>query len=435
MRFYFWMIGLLALLVAALASLRLAGQAPLPVRATSLPALVEELLANNPELKSLTAKIHASHANIGHHGIDLADPKVGVELKDIPTGDPSLSRSGMSGIEFSASQEIPFPGKLRQKKKIARAQAEQTVLEMEEQKNQLIAKFKSAYFDYRYATEALAIAEQRRDRLLALARTLENSYASGTTEQLDVLQAKKEVAEVEMEWIELDQSQKTSLAQINALLVRPEETPLVIEATEKKLTEVTVPLDKLEAMAAANRPWLKRQDWEIKQSQSERTLSKMNLLPDFDFMGAYRYRSDALKDEVFGENFFSAGVKINVPIFAFRKQAKEIAMNRHQLTAAKEMKTALSQEVLFQVRKAYGEENQLRSQYEILATKIVPLSRAAFTSAQHRYEAGLADFSGMVRQEESLYQEERAAAQTFYEHEKKVAELEMVTGGKIYEDQ
>ncbi|MCR1795725.1 TolC family protein, partial [Leptospira sp. id769339] len=91
-----------------------------------LQNVLDVIVAEHPESKSLAglSKSHKSHFESS--GI-LPDPKIGFAYRNYPTrngysigGNNALDTPTMTGIEFSVSQEFPFPGKLGTEKRIAK---------------------------------------------------------------------------------------------------------------------------------------------------------------------------------------------------------------------------------------------------------------------------------------------------------------------------
>ena len=73
----------------------------------NLEGLVEELLEYNPQLQSLVAKINAARAFIPQASAP-DDPRLSFEASNIPVGDPSLSRTPMTGMQIYLRQRVPF---------------------------------------------------------------------------------------------------------------------------------------------------------------------------------------------------------------------------------------------------------------------------------------------------------------------------------------
>ncbi len=393
----------------------------------NLEGLVEELLEYNPLLQSLVAKINASRAFIPQASAP-DDPRLSFEASNIPVGDPSFSRTPMTGMQIYLRQKVPFPGKLRLKKKIAESRATQAEDEHLERLNQLVAEFKGAAHDYSYAINAADISRKTIGRLQALTKALEAKYAVGEVPQQDVLKTKVELSKMHERLIRQDRMADKLASRINTLLNRPAKTPLKVVVPKNTLTGVPYGLDDLRNIARHSRHWLNRADKVIDEAEHRYKLARKELLPDFDFSAGYRIRSNSIEGPVLGEDFFSAGVIINIPVWTTRKQDKRVEQTRYLVAAAKKEKEALVQETIYQVEKLFLEVAQRKEQYELYHSRIVPESEAALVSSRRSYEANEVDYLNVITNELNLFQVQLLMHQYYFEHEKKIAELEMAIG-------
>ena len=396
----------------------------------NLEGLVEELLEYNPQLQSLVAKINAARAFIPQASAP-DDPRLSFEASNIPVGDPSLSRTPMTGMQIYLRQKVPFPGKLGLKKKIAESREAQAVEEHLERLNQLVAEFKEAVYDYSYTTNAADISRKTISRLKALTKTLEAKYAVGEVPQQDILKTRVELSKMQERLIQQDKMADILRSRITTLLNRPAKTPLEVVVSENTLTDFPYGLEELRNVAQHSRHWLNKADKIIDEAEYQHKLAKKELLPDFDFSAGYRIRSNAIEGPVLGEDFFSAGVSINIPIWTTRKQGKKVEQTRYLITAAKKEKEALEQEINYQVEKLFFEVAQRKAQYELYRSRIVPESESALVSSRRSYEANEVDYLNVITNELDLFQAQLLMHHYYFEHEKKIAELEMVIGKSL----
>ena len=393
----------------------------------NLQKSLEKLLTTNPEIQSLLYKIEAAKNKTSQAGW-LDDPKVGVETMNIPTGNPSLSRTPMSGVQISVKQKVPFPSKLVTKKKIEKAKLNQTQKAYLEKINQLVAKFKQSYFEYAYTQEAISIHNKNKKRLKSLKSTLQAKYTADEIPLQDLLKIKVAIGQIDNSLIALKQLAKTHQARINTLLVQDVNSKINV-SIGGRLSSYPKNLTGLIDKAKIQRPWLKKLDYEITEKEKQKSLAKQSLLPDFDFMGSYRFRENIAGDPVNGENFISGGVSINLPfVWSIPKHTKKISETKNLLRSKKKEKQAVLQEVTYQVTQYFQELKQLRNQVSIMNSQIIPSSLSAFSSSKSSYEAGVVDFLDVISSQNSLFTHELSLVRYKYDYEKKRALLEMAVG-------
>lgn len=393
----------------------------------NLQKSLEKLLTTNPEIQSLLYKIEAAKNKTSQAGW-LDDPKVGVETMNIPTGNPSLSRTPMSGVQISVKQKVPFPSKLVTKKKIEKAKLNQTQKAYLEKINQLVAKFKQSYFEYAYTQEAISIHNKNKKRLKSLKSTLQAKYTTDEIPLQDLLKIKVAIGQIDNSLIALKQLAKTHQARLNTLLVQDVNSKINI-STGNKLSSYPKNLNALIEKAKIQRPWIQKLNFEITEKEKQKSLAKQSLLPDFDFMGSYRFRENITGDPVNGENFISGGVSINLPfVWSIPKHTKKISETKNLLHSKKKEKQAVLQEVTYQVTQYFQELKQLRNQVSIMNSQIIPSSLSAFSSSKSSYEAGVVDFLDVISSQNSLFTHELSLVRYKYDYEKKRALLEMAVG-------
>ena len=83
-----------------------------------LEELIEEALASNPGLESLRHGFRAEQAAVPPAGA-LEDPRLRVDLSNVPLSEFDFGSTPMSGKELSLSQRLPYWGKRRGREQVA----------------------------------------------------------------------------------------------------------------------------------------------------------------------------------------------------------------------------------------------------------------------------------------------------------------------------
>ncbi|MCC6712457.1 MAG: TolC family protein, partial [Candidatus Dadabacteria bacterium] len=115
----------------------------------TLDSLVLEALESNPELKAARARWEASQKRPKQEGT-LPDPMIGVGWQNVTFDSITLEEDPNSMLRFSVSQEIPFPGKLPLREKIASIYADAEGKSYLAGERKIVADLKSAYHDWQF---------------------------------------------------------------------------------------------------------------------------------------------------------------------------------------------------------------------------------------------------------------------------------------------
>ncbi|MEP7116418.1 MAG: TolC family protein, partial [Acidobacteriota bacterium] len=274
--------SLLSLMLALLPSLALAqGLAPPPAAPTRLADLVSQLESANPDLSAARCEVDASVARIRPAG---APP------------DPTISAGYMSGFlrppfypsadtpegrwQFGMTQELPYPGKLAIRTRIASTAADRARWAVEARRVQLVAELKSAYVELVRVDRTQAVLDRTRQVLGQAREAAGARFRVGRGPQQDVLRAQLEISLLIERVTVLHRERAMVLGAANALLARPADTPLASTLA----FEVAPPehrLDELQALAQERNPLVERDARQIDTAQQGLALARTAVLPDF----------------------------------------------------------------------------------------------------------------------------------------------------------
>lgn len=218
--------------------------------------LVETALRNNPAIQGAKETADTKHARVSA-AETLPDPTLSFQtMGDFLTlqkGDPS------SGRTYTVEQEIPFPGKLGLKGKIATAEAEAEDWNHETTRRQVTADVKVAYYDLYLIVKSIDSAEETRSLLHDFSKIAESKYRVGAGTQQDVIKAQLEVSKISDRLTVLEQRRGISEARIRNLTFDRTDGPLGKPADFPK-AHLHYSQDQLERLAMENSPKLKTQE-------------------------------------------------------------------------------------------------------------------------------------------------------------------------------
>jgi outer membrane protein TolC len=388
----------------------------------TLKALVAEALEQNPEIKvmqrsfdMMRARVPQARAlpepmlNYGYMGNATALPPF-----DIQKGDPS------SGRVFSFNQEIPFPGKLALKGRMANVDAEAEWWNYEQTRLNVIAEVKDAYFDLYFIHKSIEAITKNKDLLEKFARIAEASYSVGKGIQQDVLKAQVETSRLTDQLVVLEQRRQVAEARLNSLLFREPETP-VGEPEEIKPQEFKSGLAELTELAIANYPALKAQRRRIDREQYNVQLAKKDFYPDFSV--GFTYVNRPGMPEMYG-----ATVGVKIPLYFWQKQRPALAESEASAAAERERLESITTLLFFKIKDRYLAATTAGRLVKLYGTTIIPQSTLSLESAIAGYEAGRVDFLTLLDNLVTLRNYELSYYEQLSNVEKAIAALEPLVG-------
>ena len=292
------------------------------------------------------------------------------------------------GQSIGFAQRLPYPGKLRLRGEIARAEAEAARHDYEAVRLQLATMASLLFDDYYFVARALEINVEHIHLLEDFQRIATARYVSGLAAQQDPLQAEVEVAHVLHRDVVLRTSQRTIVAQLNALLHRAPDASLPPPPSELGAPDTTVRADQ----APVERPELEARLAEIGAREAEVRLREKDFYPDFEattsfnsMWGDWEYR-------------WMVGISINLPIRRDRLRAAS-AEAAAALKQAESARTALEDTIRAEVYVARERLLEAEHIVELYRSRLLPASGDQIRAARVGFETGQNSFLALIEAE------------------------------------
>lgn len=396
----------------------------------NLSHLIDEALANNPELQVLRHRWNAFETRVPQAGA-LDDPMFKFEASNLPLSSFDYNSTPMSGNQLSVSQMIPFPGTLAAKERAARhasSSAEELYLDRE---GFIVNMVKQAYFSLSFLDQAISVTVKNEALLQDFVRIAQTKYSVGKGLQQDVLKAQVTLSALRDRLINLRAMRRMAEARMNLVLNRLPQSP-VGEPGDILLTDFDLSVEAIQQVALDNRPMLKALDKTILQWQATEDAAHRQLWPNFTFNLGYRQRAFIASDPVKGSDFISVGVGMNLPIFRGRKQHQKIAEAKASTRMVTSQLESTRQNILFQLQILHLEIQQHQDEATLFQTAILPQAEQSLSSALAGYQVDKVDFLTLLNNQVTLFNFEIDYYKHVTEHEKKLSKLESVAGKRLF---
>lgn len=352
-----------------------------------LSSLVEEASDNNPEIKASKARWEASTMRPSQEG-SLPNPIIGGRLKNVSFSDITLGEDPRSDIQAFVTQEIPFPGKLSSKEKIAQQESDSQKWLSDAISRKVIADLKEAYFDWFFINKSIEITNRNKELLEKFTKIAEVKYEVGMGIQQDVLKAQVELSGF-IERLELLNERKEIIeAKINEILNRPLDSELG-EPEEISKTELNVTLAEITDLTSDQAPLLKSRSEIIDSRQESLKLAKKEYLPDF-ILGATYFNRDGGNGDL--DDIWQVSLGLRVPLYYWRKERFGVKEAVLEVSEAQQNYESIKNNLLFEVRDNYITATTAAKLLNLYQTGIIPQSSLSLESAISGYQVGDIDF-------------------------------------------
>jgi outer membrane protein, heavy metal efflux system len=416
-------VSLLTATLVLATALSALGQTEVASTPTPLSRLLAEAEANNPQISAADHGVRAAR-QMAPQLTTLPDPKFTYQQFSVGSPKPfaGYTNSDFAYIGVGASQELPYPGKLRARGTVAERDVDTKQAEVEVTKTSIADAVKADYLQLAYLQQTLGILRQNEAVLDQLIQDATAHYQVGQGMQQDVLQAQvnrtKIVKEITMHHQLMGQTQ----AHLKGLLSRDQGSPDIV--TEDLIaTPLQRTSDELLAAVRQNNPQIQLDASSIRKQDAQLVSAKREGKPDFE-VGYMYQNTDRKYRDYYMFTFdvrFPRKKRVNAEIAEATEKRSE---SQQTLNAHLQQQLA---EVLDGYVKAASDEELLKEYREGL----IPQSDAAYRAALSAYASNREQFIHVLSYFTDTLNLKLEYVETIVDHEAALAHLESLTGATL----
>ncbi len=395
-----------------------------------LEPLLQEARQSNPDVQSLEQAWEAARARIPQAGA-LPDPTISFNLLNVPIKTLDFDQEAMTGKQVMFMQMFPFPGKLGLKTRISEQDAAVAQAQYQEGLNQVLTRVKELYYQIFFVDKALETVGKTLDVLKEFIGIAETKYRVGSGLQQDVLRAQVEHSRLLDKQLQLVQRRLSLVAQMNALLNRPAESPLGKPRTPD-FRPFPFSADTLKAMAEQSRPLLFAWRARAEKTRHMVHLARKEYLPDFRVGVGYTQR-DRLRNGGIGADFITALVTVDVPLYWWRKQKKQVQEVRYREKQIAQKYLDVRNQVLAGIESVYNDLVKSAERVTLFEQGILSQANQSLESAIAGYQTDKVDFITLLNNEINLFNFELDYYRAISDYHIDIARLELLTGRDLFE--
>jgi cobalt-zinc-cadmium efflux system outer membrane protein len=418
--------NVVSLLTAALAlttAFSAFGQESVASPPTPLSQLLAEAVANNPQISAANYGAGAARQMVPQV-TTLPDPKFTYQQLSVGSPKPfaGYTNSDFSYIGVGASQELPYPGKLRLRGDMLQRDADTKLAQVEVTKTRIADAIKADYLQLAYLQQTLGILRQNEAVLDQLIQDATAHYQVGQGMQQDVLQAQvnrtKIVKEITMHHQLMGQTQ----AHLKGLLNRDQGSPDIV-TDELVATPLERTSEELLAMVRQNNPQVQVDASSIRKQDAQLASAKREGKPDFEVGYIYENTDRRYRD------YYMFTFDVRFP----RKTRvnAEIAEATERRSESQQTLNAHLQQQLAEVQEGYVKATSDEELLKEYREGLVPQSDAAYRATLNAYASNREQFIHVLSYFTDLLSLKLEYAQTLEDHETALAHLETLTGATL----
>src|SRR6266481_8963919 len=275
---------------------------------TTPAALVQEALANNPELKFYAAEIVAAKGTLKTAGT-IRNPELNTTAGYKNARDNSGGPSGEGAAwSVSVNQTFEYPGRIALRKAIAKGDIALAELHLQQFRLTLAARVRTLAYSISIAEERSMAAREVADRFRSLSDVLAQRPAAGVTPLLEARIIDANTLNFRRQEREAALVAKTAAAELNQLCGRPADATLQVSTGELNLLQMS--LRTLVDAARANAFDIRIRQRELAQQGFKVALARNERFPAIAVGPYYSQENAADKEQQAG-----IGISLAIPLW------------------------------------------------------------------------------------------------------------------------
>jgi outer membrane protein TolC len=338
-------------------------------------------------------------------------PSIGLEFNELPTNNPNPFARGETML--MVEQMIPLFG---QNRKMARAMEfgkEVAEADVASIRRELRARVEREYYTLWLLNRRAKLNAESRTLADLLHKTAEVRYTTNTTGQSDIYRIMIEIERLATEAHEIASEGTEALGRLNALLMRPAETP--VEPVDT-LPAQSLPSYDLLADAIGTHPQLRQMEAMARMSQAEAEAQEAMLKPMLMLRAGFAYmpeghplREGSEMVASLGEHGAAAdmepmrfgltvGAMLSIPFAPWSRSGPEGLAEERRLLADQQLlkRDAMRQDMQAMLRSAYSQAERARLRADYYSGTQIPLLQKSLEASRSDYTNRRTDFSSVI---------------------------------------
>lgn len=390
---------------------------------TSLSQLLAEATSNNPQLSAADHEARAAR-QIVPQATTLPDPTFTYQQLSVGSPKPfaGYTNSDFAYIGIGASQELPYPGKLRLRGQVAERDADTKQAEIGVIRANIADAVKADYLQLAYLQQTLGILRQHEAVLDQLIQDATAHYQVGQGMQQDVLEAQVNRTKIVREITMHHQQMGVVQAHLKSLLNRDQASPDIV-TEDLHESPLKLAASDLLALVRKSNPQIQVDASAIQKQDAQVASAERESKPDFEVGYMYQNTDRKYRD------YYMLTFDVRFP--RKKRVNAEIAEAQEKLIASRQTLDAHLQQQLAQVQQLYVQASSDEEQLKEYREGLVPQSDAAYRATLSAYASNKDQFTHVLSYFTDLLNLKLEYAQILLDHETALVHLESLTGAAL----
>ncbi len=391
----------------------------------SLKQVVDTAVKNNPAVIESQKRWEEKQARIPLAKA-WANPQLGIMKDDIPNS--SLNPFDAMMTEYTFTQDIMNPAKLKAMGKMAGSDAEMAKANYQDKQMEVYTTAKTAYYDLLYADKALEIGKENQQLMGQLVQIAQVNYSTGMVPLQDTLRAQTEFSKMTSDLLNMASMAAVAKARVNTVIGRKADTPLTLKE-EFSTPPPDFDLAKLQADAQTGKPAVVSMERQVEMAKNGVELAKKQQLPDYQFSIGYKDRKQTEMETT--PDTWKMEFMVMLPVWQGKNKA-EIKSAAAALDASQASLAAMQNMTDLDLQMALTEAQSAWRQIDLYKNTVIPQAEQSYQAGVVSYTNGKVDFMAVLDSLNALRNVRLDYYKARINYEKAAANLEKAVGKPLF---
>ena len=368
---------------------------PVAADASELTLAQAEQLAQERDAMELS--INAKAEALRHQSVadgQLSDPRFKLGAVNFPVDSFTRGQEAMTQLQFGVQQTFPRGHTLRYSRNRTSAMAGVEAARAAERRLNVLRSVRKAYLELYFQLQNEKILAEHERLFSRLLDVTQRQYAVGRDNQHDVLLAQLELSLLQDRRAENSGLKEAAVAQLSkwigaqyAVRPLPDRQP------------VLPALPALDGIIAdlSRHPLILAHDHMIDASRYQVSIAEEQYKPGWTVDVTYSERTGSDLQGRGRDDFLSAMVLVDVPLFTRQRQDKRVLAGQQRHLAAKFARTDELRELARQAGRIYASWKQLGERYSLYESHTIIEAQQNAETTLKAYQNDVADFTTLMR--------------------------------------
>jgi len=391
----------------------------------TLKQVVDDAVKNNPAVIESQKRWEEKQARI-----PLAkawpNPQLAIMKDDIP--DSSLNPFDAMMTEYTLTQDMMNPAKLKAMGKMAGSDAQMARASYQDKQMEVYTAAKTAYYDLLYSDKALEIGKENQVLMGQLVQIAQVNYSTGMVPLQDTLKAQTEYSKMTADLVSMASMAEVAKAKLNTVLGRSADMPLAVKE-EFSAPPPNFDVVKLQQAAQAAKPAVVGMEKQVDMAKNSVELAKKQRLPDYQFSVGYKDRKQTMMDTQ--PDTWKMEVMVMLPLWQGKNKA-EINAAAANLTAAQASLINMQNMTSLDLQMAMTDAQSAWRQINLYKNTVIPQAEQTYQAGVVSYTNGKVDFMAVLDSLNALRNVRLDYYKARIDYEKAAANLEKAVGKPLF---